>query len=51
VQFKSAVPESFIQKVGAEEPQLATESNMEELLRKSIQNVKAKRASAKAGDD
>lgn len=45
VKFKSSVPESVIEKVDGEKPQLATESNTMELLKKSFERARAAKAS------
>lgn len=56
VNFKSAVPESFIEKMGSKaidetQPRVPTsDADLQDLLMKSIQRVKAKAKSAKAGD-
>lgn len=51
VRFKSAVPESFIEKVGQDEPRVPTsDADMMDLLMKSVQRAKVKTKSAKAGD-
>lgn len=51
VKFKGPVPESYISKVGVDEPRVPTsDADMMDLLMKSIKKAGGKASSAKAGD-